>query len=200
MGADEPQDHPYVAHYDEPDVPDAVDAAEARRDAQALAQADLESARRTDFDRWRALRFVAGVLLACVSIAGGAVAALAVVAALNGGTGPVTLVTDLEAGGVKSTTLTAGQMFMVAGALVALEVVLIWAAILLFSRRLHPGQWVAVGFLAAASTASVVVAVRAGNASFRGSEWPYLVAFPLIVVAAVLELLRARRLRARWGE
>jgi len=101
---------------------------------------------------------------------------------------------------VESTTLTAGQLYMVAGVLVALEVVLIWAAVLLFSRRIHPGQWVAVGFMGAASTVAVLVAVRAGEVSFGGSEWPYLAAFPLIVVAAVLELLRARRLRARWGE
>jgi hypothetical protein len=200
MGADESQSHPYVAHYDEPDVPDAADAAEARRDAEALARADRESARTRDFARGHALRFIAGVFLACVSIAGGAVAALSVVAAVSGGTGPVDLVTSYEDGAVASTTLTAGQMYLVAGALVALEVVLIWAAVLLFSRQLHPGQWVAVGFMAAASTASVIVALRVGDVSFGGSEWPYLAAFPLIVVAAILELFRARRLRARWGE
>ncbi len=36
--------------------------------------------------------------------------------------------------------------------------------------------------------------------SLGGTEWPYIVAFPLIVVAAVLEFVRIRRLRARWGE
>ena len=86
------------------------------------------------------------------------------------------------------------------GVIVALEVVLVWAAILLFSRRLHPGQWVAVGFMAAASTAAVVVALSSGSVLLGGTEWPYIVAFPLIVVAAVLEFVRIRRLRARWGE
>ena len=63
------QDHPYVAHYDEPDEPDDEGA---RRDAEALAQAARDSARQMDFARWRVLRTVAGVFLACVSIAGGA--------------------------------------------------------------------------------------------------------------------------------
>ena len=193
------QDHPYVAHYDEPDVPDAADAAGARRDAVALAQADRESARQMDFARWRAPRYVAGVLLACVSIAGGAVAVMTVIAALTAGSGPVSLVTTIDASGARSATLSAGQLYLLAGVIVALEVVLVWAAILLFSKQLHPGQWVAVGFMAAASTAAVLVAASADSVSLGGTEWPYVVAFPLVVVAAVLELLRARRLRARWG-
>ena len=199
MGAEGTQDHPYVAHYDEPDVPDAADAAGARRDAVALAQADRESARQMDFARWRAPRYVAGVLLACVSIAGGAVAVMTVIAALTAGSGPVSLVTTIDASGARSATLSAGQLYLLAGVIVALEVVLVWAAILLFSKQLHPGQWVAVGFMAAASTAAVLVAASADSVSLGGTEWPYVVAFPLVVVAAVLELLRARRLRARWG-
>ena len=199
MGTEGTQDHPYVAHYDEPDVPDAADAAEARRDAEALAQADRESARQMDFARWRAPRYVAGVLLACVSIAGGAVAVMTVIAALTAGSGPVSLVTTIDASGARSATLSAGQLYLLAGVIVALEVVLVWAAILLFSKQLHPGQWVAVGFMAAASTAAVLVAASADSVSLGGTEWPYVVAFPLVVVAAVLELLRARRLRARWG-
>src|SRR5450759_5592659 len=87
------QDHPYVAHYDSPDEPDDE---EARRDAEALAQAERDSARQMDFGRWRALRYLAGVFLACVSIAGGAVAVLALIAALTSGTDPVNLVTDIE--------------------------------------------------------------------------------------------------------
>lgn len=189
------QDHPYVAHYDSPDEPDDE---EARRDAEALAQAECDSLRQMDFARWRALRYLAGVFLACVSIAGGAVAVLAVIAALTSGTGPVNLVTDIEQSGVRSATLTSGQLFMLAGAIVALEVVLIWAATLLFSRGLHPGQWVAVGVMAAAST--VGVALGAGGIFISAGNWPYLVAFPLIVVAALLESLRIRGLRARWGE
>jgi hypothetical protein len=197
MGAEGPQDHPYVAHYDEPDVPDV---AETQRDAAALAQADGDSARQMDFARWRVPRSIAGLLLACVSIAGGAVAVMSVIAALTSGPGPVDLVTTIDASGAGSETLSAGQLYLLAGVLVALEVVLIWAATLLFSRRLHPGQWVAVGFMAAASTAAVVVALSAGGVSLGGTEWPYIVAFPLIVVASVLELLRIRRLRARWPD
>jgi hypothetical protein len=189
------QDHPCAAHYDSPDEPDDE---EARRDADALAQAERDSLRQMDFARWRALRYLAGVFLACVSIAGGAVAVLAVIAALTSGTGPVNLVTDIEQSGVRSATLTSGQLFMLAGAIVALEVVLIWAATLLFSRGLHPGQWVAVGVMAAAST--VGVALGAGGIFISAGNWPYLVAFPLIVVASLLESLRIRGLRARWGE
>ena len=200
MGAEGMQDHPYVAHYDEPDEPDAADAAEARRDAEALAQADRESARQMDFARWRAPRYVAGILLACLSIAGGAAAVMSVIAALTAGSGPVNLVTTIDASGGVSETLSSGQLYLLAGVIVALEVVLVWAATLLFSKQLHPGQWIAVGFMAAASTAAIIVAVSAGSVSFGDTEWPYIVAFPLIVVAAVLELLRIRRLRARWGE
>ena len=200
MGAEGTQDHPYVAHYDEPDEPDAADAAEARRDAEALAQADRESARQMDFARWRTPRYVAGILLACLSIAGGAAAVMSVIAALTAGSGPVNLVTTIDASGGVSETLSSGQLYLLAGVIVALEVVLVWAATLLFSKQLHPGQWIAVGFMAAASTAAIIVAVSAGSVSFGDTEWPYIVAFPLIVVAAVLELLRIRRLRARWGE
>lgn len=192
------QDHPYVAHYDEPDEPDELDAEEARRDAEALAQAERDSARQMDFARRRVPRTIAGVFLACVSIAGGAIAVMAVIAALTSRTGPVSLVTGLEGDSVQSVTLTSAQMLMFAGALVALEVVLIWAATLLFSRRLHPGQWVTVGVMAAAST--VGIALCGGDIFISAVNWPYLVAFPLIVVASLLELLRIRRLRARWGE
>ena len=187
-----------MAHYDSPHEPDVLDAADARRDAEALAKAARDSARRMDCARGRVLRTVAGVFLACVSIAGGAVAVMVVIVALSPGAGPVSLVTDIEGDSVRSVTLTSAQMLMFAGAIVALEVVLIWAATLLFSKGLHPGQWVAVGVMAAAST--VGIALGAGGIFVSAVNWPYLVAFPLIVVAALLESLRIRRLRARWGE
>ena len=41
--------------------------------------------------------------------------------------------------------------------------------------------------MAAASTAALAVALSAGSVFLGGTEWPYIVAFPLIVVAAVLE-------------
>ena len=192
------QDHLYVAHYDEPGEPDPLDAEDARRDAEALAQAERDSARRLDFARWRVPRSIAGVFLACVSIAGGAVAVIAVIAVVTSGSGPVDLVTGIDGDIVRSVTLTSSQMLLFAGALVALEVVLVWAATLLFSKGLHPRQWVAVGVMAAASTAGIVLG--AGGILDSASNWPYVVAFPLIVVAAVLESLRTRRLRARWGE
>jgi len=191
------QDHLYAAHYDEQHEPDALDVEDARRDAQALKQAERDSARQLDFARGRVLRYVAGVFLACVSIAGGAVAVLSVIAAVTSGAGPVDLVTSIEGDSVRSVTLTSRQMLLFAGAIVALEVVLIWAATLLFSKGLHPRQWVAVGLMAAASTAGVVLG--AGGILDSASNWPYVVAFPLIVVAALLESLRIRRLRARWG-
>jgi hypothetical protein len=193
------QDHLYVAHYDEPDEPDPLDAEDARRDAQALAQAERDSARQLDFARWRVPRYIAGFFLACVSIAGGAVAVMAVIAAVSPGTGAVELVTGIDGDGNSiSVTLTSGQMLLFAGAIVALEVVLVWAATLLFSKALHPRQWVAVGVMAAASTAGIVLG--AGGILDSASNWPYVVAFPLIVVAALLESLRIRRVRARWGE
>jgi hypothetical protein len=186
--------HPHVAHYDEPDLSDDEGA---RHDAEALAQAECDSSRQADFVRWRAVRYIAGVFLACVSIAGGAVAVLAVVTALTSGPGPVDLVTAVEDSGVHSVTLTFGQLYLLTGAIVALEVVLVWAATLLFSRGLHPAQWIAVGVMAASST--VVVALGARSIFVSASDWPYFVAFPLIVVASLLESLRIRRLRARWG-
>ena len=192
------QDHLYVAHYDEPAEPDALDAEDARRDAQALAQAERDSARQMGFARWRVPRYIAGFFLACVSIAGGAVAVIAVIAVVTSGSGPVDLVTGIDGDVVRSVTITSSQMLMFAGALVALEVVLIWAATLLFSKGLHPRQWVAVGVMAAASTVGIVLG--AGGILDSASNWPYVVAFPLIVVAAPLESLRIRSLRARWGE
>jgi hypothetical protein len=188
-------DHLYVAHYAAPDAPDAE---EARRDTEGLARAERESARQLDYARWRVLRYIAGVFLACVSIAAGAVAILAVVVALTSGSGSVDLVTGIEDSGVSTVTLTSGQLFMLTGAIVALEVVLVWAATLLFSRGLHPGQWVAVGVMAAASTVGVVLG--AGSILSGAANLPYLVAFPLIVVASLLESHRIRGLRARWGE
>jgi hypothetical protein len=198
MESEEREDQLYVAHYDDPDEPDELDAEEARRDAQALAQAERDSARQMDFAHRRTLRYIAGVYLACVSIAGGAVAVMAVIIALGSGSGPVNLVTGIEQSGESTVTLTNSQWFLLVGALVALEVVLIWAATLLFSKGLHPGQWVAVGVMAAAST--VGIALGAGGVFVSAINWPYLVAFPLIVVAALLESLRIRGLRARWGE
>ena len=188
-------DHLYVAHYDEPDEPDPE---EARRDAEGLARAERESARQMDFARCRAGRYVAGVFLACVSIAVGAVALIAVVTTLTSGGGPVDLVTGIdEAGEGTVVTLTSGQVYLLTAAMVAFEVVLIWAATLLFSKGLHPGQWVAVGLMAVAST--VVVALGADSILSGAADWPYLVAFPLIAVASLLESARSRRLRARWG-
>jgi hypothetical protein len=198
MESEEREDQLYVAHYDDSDEPDELDAEEARRDAQALAQAERDSARQMDFAHRRTLRYIAGVYLACVSIAGGAVAVMAVIIALGSGSGPVNLVTGIEQSGESTVTLTNSQWFLLVGALVALEVVLIWAATLLFSKGLHPGQWVAVGVMAAAST--VGIALGAGGVFVSAINWPYLVAFPLIVVAALLESLRIRGLRARWGE
>jgi hypothetical protein len=192
------QDHPYVAHYDEPDEPDEQDALQARRDAEALAQAERESARQMDFARWRVLRYIAGVFLACVSIAGGAVAVMAVIIALGSGSGPVNLVTGIEQSGESTVILTNSQWFLLVGAIVALEVVLVWAATLLFSKGLHLGQWVAVGTMAAASTVGVLLGAR--GILISAVNWPYLVALPLIVVAALLEALRIRGLRARWDE
>ena len=51
-----------------------------------------------------------------------------------------------------------------------------------------------------AASSTVVIALGAHSIFISAGDWPYLVAFPLIVVASLLESLRIRGLRMRWGE
>ena len=126
---------------------------------------------------------------------------MAAIAALTSGSGPVSLVTTIDASGARSdNALRAASCTCLPASSWRSRWCSSGRPSLLFSKQLHPGQWVAVGFMAAASTAAVVVALSGGSVSLGGTDWPYIVAFPLIVVAAVLELVRMRRLRARWGE
>ena len=65
MGAEGTQDHPYVAHYDEPDVPDATTP--LRRGATPRRSRRPTASRRA---RWTSPagalpRYIAGLLLAC---------------------------------------------------------------------------------------------------------------------------------------
>jgi hypothetical protein len=190
------QDHAHVAHYDWPATP-GVDDERSRPAAEAAAR---DSARRSDFDRWRALRWTAAVALVCLSIAGGAIALVAVVLAATTSGDSVSIVTSIDANGdAKETVFTVLQVYLAVVAMVLMEAVLIWAALLLFARRLHRAQWVAVLVLAASTTASFAWAALAGGLDVAAVDLPYVLAFPCICAAALLELGRVRRLRVAWG-
>ena len=171
---------------------------EHARDVQKAAA--RESERQADFARWRAVRWTAAVALACLSIAGGAVALLAVLAAATTTGDTVQIATGFDAAGPVERTITVTQLYLAVTGIVVMEVVLVWAALLLFSRRLHPAHWVAVLALAAATTALLAWAIFARGLDAPAVDLPYLLAFPCICVAALLELWRARRLRAAWGK
>jgi len=168
--------------------------------AEAAGLAARESERQADFARWRALRWAVAVALVCLSIAGGAVAVLAILVALGSTGDTVSVVTTIEAEGAVERTFTRAQLYLAVAGLVAMEAVLIWAALLLFARKLHPAQWVAVLLLAASTTAVFAWAMLAGGLDVPAVNLPYVIAYPCICVAALLELARVRRLRAAWGE
>jgi hypothetical protein len=182
--------------YDWSRIP-GVDDAHARSVASDAAR---ESVRRADFARWRTVRWAAAVALACLSIAGGAVALLAVLAAATTSGDTVQIVTGIDAAGPTEKTITVAQLYMAVAGIVVMEAVLLWAALLLFTQRLHPAQWAAVLVLAAATSAFFAWAMIARGLDVPGADLPYLIAFPCICAAALLELVRARRLRAAWGE
>ena len=181
--------------YDWSRVP-GVDDEHAREVAQA---AERESARQADLARWRAIRWAAALALACLSIAGGAVALLAVLAAATTTGDTVQIVTGIDAAGPTEKTIAVTQLYMAVAGIVVMEAVLVWAALLLFAHRLHPAQWVAVLVLAAATSAFFVWAILARGLEVQAVDLPYLLAFPCICAAALLELARTRRLRAAWG-
>jgi hypothetical protein len=190
--------HPHVAHYDRP--AGEAGAGPARRDAEAAALASRRAAREMDLGRWRALRYAVAIPLVCLSIAGGAVAVLAAVFAIGSSGGEsVSMVTGVAADGTLITrTFAVSELYLIAGVLGALEIVLLWAAALLFAKRLHPLAWVVVLSLATVATAGLVWGMTAGGWSLATVNYPYALAFPVIMVASVLELLRVRWLRARW--
>lgn len=173
-------------------------ADERSRDAADGAARDAK--RQADFVRWRAFRWTAALALVCLSIAGGAVAVLALIMAATTTGDTVEIVTAIDADGAREQAFAVSQVYLAVAAIVAMEVVLIWAALLLFSRRLHPAQWTAVLVLAGSTTAIFAWAVLAGGLDVPTVDLPYVIAFPCICVAALLELWRARRLRAVWGQ
>jgi len=182
--------------YDWSRVP-GVDDEHAREVAHA---AERESARQADFARWRTMRWAAALALACLSIAGGAVALLAVLVAATSTGDTVQIVTGVDAAGPTEKTIAVIQLYMAVAGIVVMEVVLVWAALLLFARRLHPAQWAAVLVLSAATTSFFAWAVFSRGLDVPAGNLPYVLAFPCICVAALLELARIRRLRAAWGE
>jgi hypothetical protein len=192
-------DHPHVAHYQWP--PATADAQRTRRDAEVLARAERESARQRDFARWRVPRYAVAVALVCLSIAGGATAVIATIVAIaDSGQETVDLVVGVDAEGAVTRSITLGQLYLFVGAIIALEVLLVCAAALLFAQALHSAAWTVVTVSAAIASGLLLWGVTSGMWWSTSAEYPYVAAFPVIVVAGLLELWRARRLRRRWGE
>jgi hypothetical protein len=193
-------DHPYVAHYRWP--AGGGDDEDARRDDEALAKAGREAERQRDFARWRVLRYAVAIPLVCLSIAGGAVAVIAAIVGLSSvGGGSVDVVTGVASDGTTiSRTFTVAQLNIVVGVVIVLEIVLLCAAALLFAKRLHPSAWVVVTVLAIVATGGLVWGATAGDWGLSGVDFAYVAAFPVIAVAGMLGLWRARWLRVKWGE
>jgi hypothetical protein len=190
------REQPHVAHYAWPPEPRTAP------DLQRRAAEERELAWANYVARWRGLRYALGVVLACVSIAGGAFAALAVAGALAARTrGTATLVLGVTPGGGQSSlTLTATQAIAVAVAMVLLEAVIICAAWLLFAKRLHEHFWLVVSLAALLAAGAAVWARATARLDLLSLYSPMVYVCPVIVVAGLLQLLRAHRLRIRWGQ
>ena len=190
------REQPHVAHYAWPPEPRTAP------DPQRRAAEERELARANYVARWRGLRYALGVVLACVSIAGGAFAVLAVAGALAARTsGTTTLVLGVTPGGGQSSlTLTATQAIAVATAMVLLEAVIICAAWLLFAKHLHERFWLVVTLAALLATGAAIWARATARLDLLSLYSPMVYVCPVIVVAGLLQLLRAHRLRLRWGQ
>ena len=194
--AESGREQPYVAHYAWPPAPRTAP------DQQRLAAEERQLARESYLARWRGLRYALGVVLACVSIAGGAFATLGVVDAFAARTvGTTTLVLGLAPGGGEtSLTLTAMQVTAVAVAMVFLEALTICAAWLLFAKRVHKRLWLAVTLAALLASGAAVWAWTTGRHDLLSLYSPMVYVCPVIVIAGLVQLLRVHRLRVRWGE
>ena len=181
-------DQPYVAHYSWPDQPPPVPKSD---------QGDVErqAAIEVYLGRWRTLRYAVGVVFACMSLGGGVYAVLAIAAAWSGGTSHV----FLDSGGPDSITLSGPQMTAVAITMVALEVLLVSAALLLFAKRAHRHLWLVVTVAAAAATGALLAAAATDQQALLSLFSPISYCGPLILVAGICHLIRAYRFQKRWG-
>jgi len=188
---DQSIDHPYVAHYGWPDEHQTAPGRTERDDVERqLAIDDYLS-------RWRAPRYALGVLLACVSLGGGVYAAFAIAAAVSGGT--ASLVLNWTTAGQTSITLSGMQMTAVAVAMVALELLIVGAALLLFAKRTRRLLWLVVTIGAAIATAAFLVAWATQRQALLSLFSPISYAGPVILVAGLWHVHRAYGFRNRWG-
>ena len=192
----EPQrDQPHVAHYAWPPAERPVP------DQEELAAETREVARAGYLARWQRLRYALGVVLACVSILGGVFAALSVVDALSERTkGATSLVLSLSPGGETILTLSASQRVVIALAMVLLEALIVCAAGLLFAKGTHGRLWLALTLAALLASGIVVWARASAHGDVLSLFSPMFYACPAIAIAGLAQLLRAHRLRVRWGE
>jgi len=190
------RDQPYVAHYAWPPEPRRAPS------RQRVASEERELARKSYVARWRGLRYALGVVLACVSIAGGAFTVMAIAGALAARTaGTTTLILAIApSGSERSLTLTATQVIAVAVAMVLLEAVTVCAAWLLFAKRLHGRSWLVVTLAALLLSGAAVWAWETGRHDLLSLYSPIIYVCPVIVIAGLVQLSRAHRLRVRWGE
>ena len=191
------REQPHVAHYAWPPEPRTAP------DPQRRAAEERELARANYVARWRGLRYALGVVLACVSIppAGPSRCWRSPAPSLRATRGATTLVLGVTPGGGQSSlTLTATQAIAVATAMVLLEAVIICAAWLLFAKHLHERFWLVVTLAALLATGAAIWARATARLDLLSLYSPMVYVCPVIVVAGLLQLLRAHRLRLRWGQ
>ena len=70
----------------------------------------------------------------------------------------------------------------------------IWSALILIKDAVRPRAWLAIVALAAAALVVTAVMLLAGGEA-EGIQWPALAAMAYVLIVAVLQLRRARRVR-----
>ena len=170
----EPQDHPYVAHYDWP--PDSVAEDRFRRTPEKEAADAQHVADREAVYGGRGLRLVLAVPVIVWSFVGIPVLVLLAVVAILGVLGWM----DVE--------ITSGTLGLFA-ALVLIEVAAIWEALMLWRDQLSIGRWRAVLVL----SALVAVAVSVALLLFGDGSSEALVAVILVWYCTAVAMWQWRR-------
>jgi len=170
----EPQDHPYVAHYDWP--PDSVAEDRFRRTPEKEAADAQHVADREAVYGGRGLRLVLAVPVIVWSFVGIPVLVLLAVVAILGVLGWM----DVE--------ITSGTIGLFA-ALVLIEVAAIWEALMLWRDQLSIGRWRAVLVL----SALVAVAVSVALLLFGDGSSEALVAVILVWYCTAVAMWQWRR-------
>ena len=170
----EPQDHPYVAHYDWP--PDSVAEDRFRRAPEKEAADAQHVADREAVYGGRGLRLVLAVPVIVWSFVGIPVLVLLAVVAILGVLGWM----DVE--------ITSGTLGLFA-ALVLIEVAAIWEALMLWRDQLSIGRWRAVLVL----SALVAVAVSVALLLFGDGSSEALVAVILVWYCTAVAMWQWRR-------